>query len=127
MDEPQRIGLTTQANAYLDEMLDSLNSEVTGHSLIKFDLYRLAVALGVKKGIRPEPLSEKTDTAFRVAELDPDKALFLQLMQQYYPRWANQFIILSSVLGIRVFGVFMMLIVKIWASYPGISYWLNYV
>ena len=76
MDEPQRIGLTTQANAYLDEMLDSLNSEVTGHSLIKFDLYRLAVALGVKKGIRPEPLSEKTDTAFRVAELDPDKALF---------------------------------------------------
>ncbi len=76
MDEPQRIGLTTQANTYLDEMLDSLNSEVTGHSLIKFDLYRLAVALGVKKGIRPEPLSEKTDSAFRVAELDPDKALF---------------------------------------------------
>ena len=76
MNEPQRIGLTTQANAYLDEMLDSLNSEVTGQVLIKFDLYRLAVALGVKKGIRPEPLSEKTDNAFRVAELDPDKALF---------------------------------------------------
>lgn len=76
MDEPLRIGLTALANAYLDEMLDSLNSEVTGQALIKFDLYRLAVALGVKKGIRPEPLSEKTDNAFRVAELDPDKALF---------------------------------------------------
>lgn len=76
MAEPPRIGLTKQANAYLDEMLDSLNSEASGQTLIKFDLYRLAVALGVKKGITPEPLSEKTDNAFRVGELDPDKALF---------------------------------------------------
>ena len=76
MEEPQRIGLTTHANAYLDEMLDSLNSETNAPVLIKFDLYRLAVALGVKKGITPEPLSDKTDNAFRVGELDPDKALF---------------------------------------------------
>lgn len=79
MEEPQRIGLTRQAHAYLDEMLDSLNSEVTGQALIKFDLYQLAVALGVKNGISPEPFpekSEKPDSAFRVAELDPDKALF---------------------------------------------------
>lgn len=76
MAEPLRIGLTKQANAYLDEMLHSLNSQTVGQDLIKFDLYRLAVALGVKKGITPEPLSEKTDNAFRVAELDPDKALY---------------------------------------------------
>ncbi len=76
MEEPQRIGLTAQANAYLDGMLDSLNSETDAPDLIKFDLYRLAVALGVKKGITPEPLSDKTDNAFRVGELDPDKALF---------------------------------------------------
>ena len=76
MEEPQRIGLTKKANAHLDEILDSLNSEVSGQALIKFDLYRLAVALGVKKGIKPKPLSEKTDNAFRVVELDPDKALY---------------------------------------------------
>ena len=80
MPEPERIGLTKQAHGYLDEMLDSLNSEINGQQgLIKFDLYRLAVALGVKKGIRPEPLSDKSerpDDAFRVTELDRDKALF---------------------------------------------------
>ena len=76
MNEPQRIGLTKQAHNYLDEMLETLNSEACGQTLIKFDLYRLAVALGVKEGIRPEPMSEQPDAAFRVAELDPDQALF---------------------------------------------------
>ena len=77
MDEPPRIGLTKEANDYLDEMLDSLNSEVEGPGLIKFDLYRLAVALGVKSGKKPDPISGKSDSALRVNELDPDKALFI--------------------------------------------------
>ena len=79
MEEPQRIGLTKEANTYLDEMLDSLNSDMEGggEKLIKFDLYRLAVAIGVKEGTKPIPLKEKTDNSFRVAELDPDKALFI--------------------------------------------------
>ena len=77
MEEPQRIGLTKQAHSYLDEMLDSLNSEVADEQpLIKFDLYRLAVALGVKKGIKPEPPPETPDSSFRVNELDPEKALY---------------------------------------------------
>lgn len=80
MQEPQRIGLTTQANAYLDEMLESLKSEAGGQGLIKFDLIRLAVALGIKNGITPKPLSENTDSAYRVAELDPDKALYFAVV-----------------------------------------------
>ncbi len=76
MVEPQRIGLSKQANGYLDEMLDFLKSQPGGQELIKFDLYRLAVALGVKKGINPAPLSDKSDSTLRVTELDPDKALF---------------------------------------------------
>ena len=76
MNEPQRIGLTKQAHNFLDEMLEALNSEASGQTLIKFDLYRLAVALGVKKGIRPALLPEQPDAAFRVAELDPERALF---------------------------------------------------
>ena len=76
MVEPLRIGLTKQANAYLDEMLDFLKSQPGGQDLIKFDIYRLAVALGVKKGLVPGPLSDKSDSTFRVTELDPDKALY---------------------------------------------------
>ncbi len=76
MEEPQRIGLTKEANDYLDEILDSLNSEVEEKGIIKFDLYRLAVALGVKNGNKPSSLSSNTDNAFRVSELDIDKALF---------------------------------------------------
>ena len=76
MAEPSRIGLTKQANAYLDEMLEFLKSQPGGQDLIKFDLYRLAVALGVKNGLAPEPLSDKSDSTFRVTELDPDKALY---------------------------------------------------
>ena len=76
MAEPSRIGLTKQANAYLDEMLEFLKSQPGGQDLIKFDLYRLAVTLGVKNGLAPEPLSDKSDSTFRVTELDPDKALY---------------------------------------------------
>ena len=77
MKEPQRIGLTKKAHDYLDEMLEYLNCEASREKkLIKFDLYRLSVAVGVKKGVRPEPLSEQPDDSFRVAELDQDKALF---------------------------------------------------
>ncbi len=81
MEEPQRIGLTKEANAYLDEMLDSLNSETesTAEKLIKFDLYRLAVAIAVKNGEKPKLLTETTDSSFRVTELDPDKALFISV------------------------------------------------
>ncbi len=79
MEEPQRIGLTKEVNTYLDEMLDSLNSEIEGgvEKLIKFDLYRLAVAVGVKRGEKLDSLKEITDSSFRVSELDPDKALFI--------------------------------------------------
>ena len=85
MQEPQRIGLTTQANAYLDEMLESLKSEAGGQGLIKFDLIRLAVALGIKNSITPKPLSENTDSAYRVAELDPDKALYFAVVAANLP------------------------------------------
>ena len=74
--DPERIGLTKETNQYLDEILETLNSEVEGQNLIKFDLYRLAVALGVKKGKNPEPISGITDSAFRVRELDPNKSLY---------------------------------------------------
>ena len=76
MSDPERIGLTKETNQYIDEMLETLNSEVEGQNLIKFDLYRLAVALGVKTGKNPEPISGKTDRAFRVRELDPNKSLY---------------------------------------------------
>ena len=46
MDEPSRIGLTKEANILLEEMLKAIDP---GKKLIKFDLYRLAVALGIKK------------------------------------------------------------------------------
>lgn len=76
MNDPERIGLTKETNQYLDEILETLNGEVEGSNLIKFDLYRLAVALGVKKGITPAPISGNTDSAFRVRELDPNKSLY---------------------------------------------------
>ncbi len=76
MSDLERIGLTKETNQCLDEILETLNSEVEGQNLIKFDLYRLAVALGVKNGKNPEPISGKTDRAFRVRELDPNKSLY---------------------------------------------------
>jgi len=79
MEEPQRIGLSKEANSYLDEMLDAINSEVdsSNEKLIKFDLYRLAVAIGVKKNKRPPAIKDNTESSFRVGELDPDRALYI--------------------------------------------------
>lgn len=76
MEEPSRIGLTNQNDNYLDEMLDSLQSEDSKTRLIKFDLIRLAVAWAIKNEITPEPPQSKTDSSYRVAELDPDKELY---------------------------------------------------
>ena len=77
MVEPSRIGLTAAAGAQLDELLEDLNPEhgTEGVKLIKFDLYRLAVALGVKNHEPPPPLNDKSISNLRVAELDPDGVL----------------------------------------------------
>ena len=79
MEEPSRIGLTASTSAQLDELLESLNPEpgCEGIKLIKFDLYRLAVALGLKNQAPPPLLSDKSISNFRVNELDPDGVLFL--------------------------------------------------
>ena len=76
-NEPERIGLTEKTNRQLEEILDFLNSRAPNEqALIKFDIYRLAVALGIKKGEKSKPTLEKADKAFRVIELDREKALF---------------------------------------------------
>jgi hypothetical protein len=77
MDEPSRIGLTATTGAQLDELLEDLNPEtgIEGIKLIKFDLYRLAVALGLKNSEPPAPLADKSVTNLRVVELDPNGVL----------------------------------------------------
>ena len=74
MDEPSRIGLTKEANILLEEMLKAIDP---GKKLIKFDLYRLAVALGIKKGISPMTVPSQIEGNLRVSELDENKALFI--------------------------------------------------
>jgi hypothetical protein len=80
MSEPNRIGLTPLTARQLDELLIELNpSEDTKNEsfkLIKFDIYRLAVSLGIKEKITPKLLEDKSNAVFRVSELDPDKTLF---------------------------------------------------
>jgi hypothetical protein len=78
MNEPGRIGLTVEAAAQLDDLLADLNPQEgeEGIKLIKFDLYRLAVALGIKKGLRPPVLGDKSNTSFRVSELDDGGVLY---------------------------------------------------
>lgn len=80
MNEPNRIGLTPLAAQQLDELLNELNPEVNSknetYKLIKFDIYRLAVALGIKEKKSPSALNDKSNAVFRVNELDPDKTLF---------------------------------------------------
>ncbi len=77
MDEPSRIGLTAATGAQLEELLEDLNPEAgtEGVKLIKFDLYRLAIVLGLKKSELPAPLNEKSVTSLRVMELDPNGVL----------------------------------------------------
>lgn len=79
MNEPSRIGLTATTGAQLDELLIDLNPEqgVEGVKLIKFDLYRLAVALGLNKPKPPPILKEKSISNLRVSELDPEEVLYL--------------------------------------------------
>ncbi len=77
-DEPKRVGLTGVTASQLDELLEHMNPEAgeEGVRLIKIDLYNLAVALGIKNAVNPPYLSDKSNTVFRVNELDPDKVLF---------------------------------------------------
>ena len=79
MTEPGRIGLTPKADSQLDELLEELNpqSGEEGVKLIKFDIYRLAVALGVSRTDLPAPLNDKSTSSLRVNELDPDGVLSL--------------------------------------------------
>jgi len=79
MDEPSRIGLTAATGAQLEDLLEELNPSqgAEGVKLIKFDLYRLAVALGLNKNDPPPQLMEKSTSSLRVAELDPDGVLYL--------------------------------------------------
>jgi len=79
MEEPSRIGLTATAGAQLDELLEELNPDqgTEGIKLIKFDLYRLTVALGLNKTEPPALLLEKSAASLRVSELDPDGVLYL--------------------------------------------------
>ena len=74
MEEPKRIGLTLEADAYLEELLEHFNPPKgeNGVRLIKFDWYRLAVALGIKKGDIPPPLNDKRVPNLKVFELDPE-------------------------------------------------------
>jgi hypothetical protein len=82
MTEPERIGLTAKTAVKLDELLIELNPKEgeKGISLIKFDLYRLAVAIGIKKGIEPPPLDDRSVPSFRVSELDKDGVLYTVLI-----------------------------------------------
>ena len=77
MDEPSRIGLTATTGAQLDELLEDINPDpgTEGVKLIKFDLYRLAVALGIKNHELPPSLNDTGISNLRVTELDPDGVL----------------------------------------------------
>jgi hypothetical protein len=79
MNEPSRIGLTPSTDGQLDELLADLNPDpgMEGVKLIKFDLYRLAVSIGLKKEEVPPLLVEKSTSSLRISELDPDGVLCL--------------------------------------------------
>lgn len=81
MEEPSRIGLTAVTGGRLDELLDELNPTAgdDGVKLIKFDIYRLAVALGMSNSEPPPALSEKSVSNLRVQELDPNGVLALAI------------------------------------------------
>tara|TARA_R110002096_G_scaffold61399_4_gene152599 strand:- start:9 stop:371 length:363 start_codon:yes stop_codon:yes gene_type:complete len=72
MQEPDRIGLSTEALGYLKEMLESL-----GDDLNYRDLFRLAVALELKNEAHDVTTSYISDGwKDRTNELDPDKSLY---------------------------------------------------
>ncbi|MEW8622991.1 MAG: hypothetical protein AB2559_15545 [Candidatus Thiodiazotropha endolucinida] len=81
MEEPNRIGLTSTTMAQLEELLEELNpmDGEEGTKLIKFDLYRLVVALGIKNQIVAPPLNEKSLNSLRVSEFDDDGVFYSAL------------------------------------------------
>lgn len=78
MTGPNRIGLTVGTMEKLEEILTELNPTKNegGTKLIKFDLYRLAVSLGIKGRIKAPPLKERSEANFRVTELDEDGVFY---------------------------------------------------
>lgn len=76
--EPKRIGLTEITIEKIDELLDELNPQAgeEGDKLVRYDLYRLAVALGIKNETVPAKLTSSVNSFLRVADLDPDKVLY---------------------------------------------------
>lgn len=83
MEEPTRIGMSATSMAKLDELVEELNplEGDEGTRLIKFDLYRLAVALGIKNRDTPSELSGKSIPNFRTSELDEDGILYLSVKE----------------------------------------------
>ncbi len=77
MEEPNRIGLSSTATAQIDDLLEDLNSDKGEVELLKRDLYRLAVALGVKNHVLPPPLEDKSGWKDRVGEFDPEGVLYV--------------------------------------------------
>ena len=76
--EPNRIGLTEVTVLKIDELLDFINPQAgeEGDKLVRYDLYRLAVALGIKNETLPAKLTASVNSFLRVADLDPDKVLY---------------------------------------------------
>lgn len=76
--EPNRIGLTDVTVEKIDELLDELNplAGEEGDKLVRYDLYRLAVALGIKNETVPAKLTSSVNSFLRVSDLDPDKVLY---------------------------------------------------
>lgn len=83
MEEPNRIGMSESAMSKLEELIEELNPAdgEDGTRLIKFDLYRIAVAHGIKNRIKPEALNGKSISSFRVSELDEDGILYLAVSE----------------------------------------------
>lgn len=86
MEEPKRIGLTAATAAKLADLLAELNPAQgeTGSKLINIDLYRLAIALGLKEAVQPPPLTDNSNRSLRVGEVDPEQVLYtvLQSIEQ---------------------------------------------
>ena len=78
MEEPKRIGLTAVTTEKLDELHKEINpgEGEEGVRLIKLDIYRLAVAIGVKKGVVPLEIEGEVIRGFRVGEFDEDGIIF---------------------------------------------------
>ena len=76
--EPNRIGLTEVTVGKIDELLDELNplAGEEGDKLVRYDLYRLVVALGIKNETVPAKLTSSVNSFLRVSDLDPDKVLY---------------------------------------------------